>query len=323
MSTLIYRKYLLNRRIYFGDGIRLDGRRVIITGGNQGIGYETTKELLRRGCRVTMACRNLVKGNESMKILREETNCSLENLRLIHLDLSSFRSIETFVGQYLEEESRLDLLICNAGLTRSKEKFTEDQFDFVLQSNYLGHFYLMELLRPILSRSSPSRIIHLSSDLHHLIKSVEIDPSKPEEIFRQTSDRSLVGTYPLSKFFQIVSTNELRDDYRNVGIEMICVTPGWVLTSIEDPIQSQLPIFIRPFYVLMNYLLRMLFCRNLSKGMETILFASIDPSISTMPHFYFQNCRPSSMSKLSSDKLLARQIVLTTRNIFDKRNKSN
>ena len=113
-----------------------------------------------------LACRNLSKGREAMANLRLETSCSSSNVRLLRLDLSSFRSIRTFVEEFQREETRLDLLICNAGLTRSKEKFTEDQFDFVLQSNYLGHFLLVELLREMLVRSAPSRVIHLSSDLH-------------------------------------------------------------------------------------------------------------------------------------------------------------
>lgn len=113
-----------------------------------------------------LACRNVSKGREALANLLRETSCSSSNVRLLRLDLSSFRSIRAFVDEFVREESRLDVLICNAGLTRSKEKFSEDQFDFVLQSNYLGHFLLVELLREMLARSAPSRVIHLSSDLH-------------------------------------------------------------------------------------------------------------------------------------------------------------
>ena len=49
LSTWIYNRWGVNRRIYFNDRQRLDGQTIVITGANAGIGYETAKDLLRRG----------------------------------------------------------------------------------------------------------------------------------------------------------------------------------------------------------------------------------------------------------------------------------
>lgn len=81
-------------------------------------------------------------------------------------DLSSFNSIRNFVNSYKIKEKRLDILICNAGLGYSSNQMTEDGFNYVIQSNYLGHFLLTNLLLDKLKESKPSRILNVSSDLH-------------------------------------------------------------------------------------------------------------------------------------------------------------
>ena len=81
-------------------------------------------------------------------------------------DLSSLNSVRKFVEEFLNDEERLDILICNAGIGHSPIHLTEDQFDDVIQSNYLGHFLLTDLLREKLRQCQPSRIINVSSELH-------------------------------------------------------------------------------------------------------------------------------------------------------------
>ena len=126
-------------------------------------------------------------------------------------------------------------------------------------------------------------------------------------IFRQEEDRSLMGPYPLSKLFQLQSTKILRHEYRGErerdegkdrrcsaqGVEMVCVTPGLVSTSMEDPLVSQLPLLVRPLYFFFDVLMRWIFSRTVSKGAETVIFAALDPSISSSTTnetktFYYQ-----------------------------------
>jgi NAD(P)-dependent dehydrogenase (short-subunit alcohol dehydrogenase family) len=101
-----------------------------------------------------------------MEKLFNETKCNSNQLRLMECDLSSFDSVRNFVKFYLNEEERLDILICNAGLGYSTDKITQDGFNPVIQSNYLSHFLLTNLLLNKLKESKPSRILNVSSDLH-------------------------------------------------------------------------------------------------------------------------------------------------------------
>ena len=113
-----------------------------------------------------IACRNLDKGRDAIRQLHLETECDEKMIRLMKCDLSSFDSIRDFAKTYLEEEERLDVLICNAGLAWSPDVVTKDGFNSVVQSNYLGHFLLTNLLVERLKSCRPSRIINVSSGAH-------------------------------------------------------------------------------------------------------------------------------------------------------------
>lgn len=165
MAAWVYNRFWVNRK-FFSSCQTMQGKTVIITGGNTGIGYETAKDLLRRGARVIIACRNLDKGREAVRQLRLETDCEEKNLRLMKCDLSSLESVRDFARTYLAEEHRLDVLICNAGLAWAPDVVTKDGFNSVIQPNYLGHFLLTNLLLDKLKACRPSRIINVSSGAH-------------------------------------------------------------------------------------------------------------------------------------------------------------
>lgn len=76
---------------------RIDGKVVIITGANTGIGRATALELAKRGGTIYLACRDMKKANEAcMAIIKESGNNSVIALPL---DLASFDSIRNFVQE--------------------------------------------------------------------------------------------------------------------------------------------------------------------------------------------------------------------------------
>ena len=103
---------------YFGGGVctsaaRLEGKTVIITGSNTGIGKETAIDLAKRGARILLACRDTNKANEAAKEIREKSGNG--NVVVKKLDLASFASIKAFADEVNAEEERIDILINNAG----------------------------------------------------------------------------------------------------------------------------------------------------------------------------------------------------------------
>jgi len=136
-------------RRYFNGGVcyskeQLDGKTVIITGANTGIGKETAIDLARRNAKVIIACRNVERGEKAERDIRNLSKN--ENVHFRLLDLASFASIKKFCAEVLAQESRIDILVNNAGIMRCPYWKTEDDFEMQFGVNHLGHFLLTNLL---------------------------------------------------------------------------------------------------------------------------------------------------------------------------------
>ncbi|GAA6075729.1 retinol dehydrogenase 13, partial [Tachysurus ichikawai] len=92
---------------------RLDGKTVLITGANTGIGKATAQDVARRGARVVMACRDMRRAEIAAQEIRRATENG--NVVIRHLNLASLYSIHEFAKEFMATEERLDILINNAG----------------------------------------------------------------------------------------------------------------------------------------------------------------------------------------------------------------
>ncbi|XP_048094115.1 dehydrogenase/reductase SDR family member 13a.2 isoform X2 [Alosa alosa] len=166
------------------------GKTVIITGGNTGIGKATACELARRGARVILSCRNKQKAEEAIKDIELETGST--DVVYMQLDLANLKAVRTFAETFLKTESRLDLLINNAGLVGDGR--TEDGFGIQFGVNHLGHFLLTCLLLDCLKEAPSSRVITLSSMAHRwgVVKT---------ELSRHVSLWQMVFVDPISRLF--------------------------------------------------------------------------------------------------------------------------
>ncbi|KAG7253143.1 hypothetical protein CRUP_013422 [Coryphaenoides rupestris] len=143
---------------------RLDGKTVIITGANTGIGKETTRDLARRGARVIMACRDLERAEEAREDILEDTGN--EDIAIRKLDLSDTKSIRAFAEVINREERQVNVLINNAGVMMCPYSKTVDGFEMQLGVNHLGHFLLTSLLLDLIKRSAPARVVVVASVAH-------------------------------------------------------------------------------------------------------------------------------------------------------------
>ena len=69
-----------------------------------------------------------------------------DEIEVRELDLASLQSVRRFAADILKTESKIDILINNAGCTLPKKKLTEDELEYQMQTNYFGHFLLTHLL---------------------------------------------------------------------------------------------------------------------------------------------------------------------------------
>ncbi|CAF1956842.1 unnamed protein product [Rotaria magnacalcarata] len=245
--------------------------------------YISVNQSKQNGARVIIACRNLDKGRNAMSRLLSETDASEDGIRLMECDLCSLESVRNCARLYNEQEERLDILICNAHLSWSSPIITKDGFNAVIQANYLGHFLLINLLLNKMKKCRPSRIVHVSSELHAVIESIGWS-----DVFTQFRNSHWHGAYPTSKLFQILSAFKRKQDLYAERIDIFALTLGWMSTSIDG--RSVKAIIWLPFILSYSFVryLKFLFSKTPEIGAHTIVYCAVEPTLGRSNHFYFQ-----------------------------------
>jgi len=192
-----------------------DGRVVVVTGANSGIGFEAAKVLSRKGARVIMACRDLDKGERA----RAEVGGSAE---VRHLDLASLASVREFAAGV---EGEVDVLINNAGVMAPPQSQTQDGFELQFGSNFLGPFALTGLLLPQVT----DRVVTLSS-VAHRSGSIDLrDPNWERRRYRRWS------AYGQSKLADLMFAYELQRRLLLAGstVRSLAAHPGYSSTNLQ------------------------------------------------------------------------------------------
>lgn len=202
-----------------------DGKTVIITGANSGIGFQAARVLASKGAKVIMACRNDKKARMAAgKISGKHANADLE---IMHLDLASLESIRKFTDEFRTRYERLDILINNAGVMASTHKMTEDGFEWQFAINHLGHFALTGHLIDLLISTADSRIVTVTS-IAHFNGEIHFGDLSGESWY------SRMNAYRQSKLANLVFAYELHRKLESSGSGTISIAahPGVTTTKI-------------------------------------------------------------------------------------------
>src|SRR3954466_3464505 len=140
------------------------GRIVTVTGGNSGLGFETTKALAGAGAHVILACRNTRKGEQAAGEIRADNRDAA--IDIAELDLASLESVRSFADQVRAAHPVIDLMVNNAGVMAPPRAETADGFELQFGTNHLGHFALTGLLLDALKQGSDARVVTVSSIEH-------------------------------------------------------------------------------------------------------------------------------------------------------------
>jgi hypothetical protein len=116
------------------------GKVVIVTGGNAGLGFETARVLASNGATVIITSRSLKNGENAVSSLNTGTA-----IEVMQLDLASLQSIKSFSDKFVASRRPLHILINNAGVMGGSRTLTEDGFESQFGVNHLGHFYLTKV----------------------------------------------------------------------------------------------------------------------------------------------------------------------------------
>ena len=244
----------------------LSTKTYIVTGTTSGIGLEVVTQLARQSATIICASRNL----DALKKTTENisNNTSNNKIHFMHLDLTSLKSVKSFVNNFLDKFSTLDGLVNNAGIMFAPEKKTIDGNEIQFSTNYLGHFLLSELLLPVLKNSLNSRIIHTSSVMH------ERGHIDLEDLNFEKRKYNKYEAYYQSKLAQVLYARHQAKLLNNTSIKVVSLHPGWVQTPL---IKNTFPLFVQD--VLLYPFLRMSGMMNTWLGAQTTLFCLLDDSI--------------------------------------------
>ena len=283
---------------YCGGGVcqsrvRLDGKTVVITGGNTGIGKETAIDLAKRGAKVIIACRNQEKGENALQDIKNKSGSDEVYLRL--LNLASFASIREFADGVIKSESRLDILINNAGIMMCPFWKTEDGHEMQFGVNHLGHFLLTNLLLDLIKKSAPSRIISVSSRAHTYPKTIDFENLNSEANYSRTN------AYGTSKLANVLFTRELNKRLQGTNVSVFSLHPGAVNTELARHIFGDVAEFLLTP-------LRMIVFKDSKQGAQTSICCAVDEEVVEFSGEYFSDCVKTYSSKAGSDMELAKKL---------------
>nr|WP_321355520.1 SDR family NAD(P)-dependent oxidoreductase [uncultured Draconibacterium sp.] len=193
-------------------GIDLEGKIAIVTGGNTGIGLETTKALADAGAVVIVPARNTDKAKRNLQ--------DISNVEIEAMDLMDPESIDSFANKFLNSGRPLHLLINNAGIMwvplRRDSRGVESQ----LATNYLAQFQLTARLWPALKKANGARVINVSSQGH------QFAPFNFEDPNFLVREYETLAAYGQSKTAVNLFSMELDNRAKDFNVRSYSLHPG-------------------------------------------------------------------------------------------------
>jgi NAD(P)-dependent dehydrogenase (short-subunit alcohol dehydrogenase family) len=216
----------------------LSDRVFLITGGSDGLGYETALQLAHHSPKhIYLACRGTEKTAITIARIVESVKSSTGtdvSAKLTHLllDLSSFRSVRQAVQAFLRTGHTLNVLINNAGIMCVPPGTTSEGYEVHFGVNHMGHALLTQLLLPSLAQAAAlgqdARVITLasSSEAQAPHGGLLLDVVKSPMLDFSGWDR-----YGQSKLANVLYTRALAEKHKDICF--VCLHPGVVKTDLS------------------------------------------------------------------------------------------
>ena len=273
----------------------MQGKTVVVTGGNSGIGFETAAALAAMGARVLVTARNADKGRAAVAAITQRLHGE-GRVQLVVFDLADLASVRQGAAEILEQAPRLDVLVNNAGLVLTERAETVDGFEATFATNHLGPFLLTNLLLDRIAASAPSRIVNVASTAHTAArKGIPFDDLQSAHGYRG------MRVYGESKLANILFTLELARRFEGKGVTANSLHPGTVRTGyggdgdarglLAFGIKIASPFFLSP-----------------AKGARTSVYLASSPEVEGVSGQYFVKCKPKQPRRWAQDPEAARRL---------------
>ncbi len=237
--------------------VSLRGRTIVITGATSGLGRAAASQLAALDARVILVGRDRDKAEATRREIVAETGN--DNIAVALADLSLLADVRKLARKLLKDESRIHVLVNNAGVLLNRRTITGEGNEATLATNLLAPFLLTEQLLQRLRESAPSRVINVSSGGMYAT-GLALDDLQYE---RGSYDGS--RAYARTKRALVVLSELWADRLRNSGVVVHAMHPGWADTP---GVAGSLPVFHR---------ITRRFLRTEEQGADTIAWLAAAP----------------------------------------------
>src|ERR1700756_3751491 len=212
------------------SGVKLRGKRILVTGVSAEIGVETARSLVAHGAQVVGAARDLNKAKAATEQVSKAAAANGGSFELIELDLANLKSVRACADQLLAKGDAFDVVIANAGVMATPFGHTADGFETQFGTNHLGHFVFVNRIASLIRDGG--RLINLSSAGHRYSNVDLEDPN-----FERTPYDPMFA-YGRSKTANILFAVAFDKRHRDRGVRAAAVHPGGIQTELgryQDP----------------------------------------------------------------------------------------
>jgi NAD(P)-dependent dehydrogenase (short-subunit alcohol dehydrogenase family) len=280
----------------------MQGKVVVITGSNTGIGEATAEALATMGATTVMACRNLQKAEAAATAVRAASGS--DDVHVVSLDLADLSSVETCASEVLSRWDHLDVLVNNAGGIWSDRQVTAQGFEQTLGVNHIGPFFLTALLLDRLKGADAGRIVNLSSVGHHgAFTGMNWNDLQGEKRY------STFGAYSQSKLANLLFTCGLAKRLADTRVTANAVHPGPVRSGfgMDGDMTGIVGLgnrLIRPFEI------------SATAGAATSVYLASSPEVQGKSGGYYVHSSPGHPSKQGRSDAAADRLWEVTENMI-------
>ena len=263
----------------------MQGKTVLITGANQGIGKAAAIELARRGARVLLVARNAEKGRAALAEV-QAASPGREG-ELFVADLASLADVRRLAAEVKARHHRLDVLLNNAGVFVPERHTTVDGLEETFAVNHLAPFLLTHELLDLLKASAPARVVTVSSEAHRGARMSWDDLQFSRGGYRGWR------AYGQSKLANVLFTYELSRKLEGTRVTANALHPGVIASGFGQTYPGAMSFFVkvaRPFLL------------TSEEGARTSVYLASSPEVEGKTGGYYSKCRPVHSSSVSYDE---------------------
>jgi NAD(P)-dependent dehydrogenase (short-subunit alcohol dehydrogenase family) len=254
---------------------------IVITGATSGIGQCAAVALARQGAHLVLTARDRAKADATLSMI--EAAAPGTRVQVYYGDFANLASVAALGREIAAHHVRIDALINNAGLHAFKSRVTADGYSEMVAVNYLAPWLLTNILRGIMVRSAPSRIVTVASEASR--QGAGFDPLAALIDKRSFTARGSSAIYGQTKLMDIMFSLELSRQLTGTGVAVNCLCPGFNATGLGRELWFAAPL---------GRLLAGLKIGDPERGASIIVRLARDPAFAEITGGYFsvKDARP-------------------------------